>query len=175
MFLFQFLCFLSLALALCCFFLVELRWTVAYFLFFSVFLFLYFLNLWTWKLIQASYFRHHGCRNNFRFPFSLLTLKSKLFLLYKTRVAMRFPAKITSSCIRLPYLLLSYFTLVCLWYGRTGKRTVTWLPKFLGWVEYHIFFGMGYACALVNNAYWFWDFSWYVLYFIFSKKVFVNS
>ena len=175
MFLFQFLCFLSLALALCCFFLVELRWTVAYFLFFSVFLFLYFLNLWTWKLIQASYFRHHGCRNNFRFPFSLLTLKSKLFLLYKTRVAMRFPAKITSSCIRLPYCLLSYFTLVCLWYGRTGKRTVTWLPKFLGWVEYHIFFGMGYACALVNNAYWFWDFSWYVLYFMFSKKVFVNS
>ena len=35
--------FLSLALALCCFFLVELRWLVAYFLFFSVFLFLYFL------------------------------------------------------------------------------------------------------------------------------------
>ena len=120
-----FVFFLSLALALCCFFLVELRWLVAYFLFFSVFLFLYFLNLWTWKLIQASYFRHHGCRNNFRFPFSLLTLKSKLFLLYKTRVAMRFPAKITSSCIRLPYLLLSYFTLVYLWYGRTGKRTVS--------------------------------------------------
>ena len=47
MLLFQFLCFLSLAVALCCFFLVELRWLVAYFLFFSVFLFLYFLNLWT--------------------------------------------------------------------------------------------------------------------------------
>ena len=41
--------FLSLAPALCRFFLVELRWLVAYFLFFSVFLFLYFLNLWTWK------------------------------------------------------------------------------------------------------------------------------
>ena len=39
-----------------------------------------------------------GYRNNFRFPISsLLTLK--LSLLYKTRVAMRFPAKITSSCI----------------------------------------------------------------------------
>ena len=35
--------FLSLALALSRFFLVELRWLVAYFLFFSVFLFLYFL------------------------------------------------------------------------------------------------------------------------------------
>ena len=32
-------------------FLVGLRWPVAYFLFFCVFLFLYFLNLWTWKLI----------------------------------------------------------------------------------------------------------------------------
>ena len=46
--------------------------------------------------IQAEYFRQHGYRNNFRFPFSsLLTLS----LLYKTPVVMRFPAKITSSCI----------------------------------------------------------------------------
>ena len=38
---------------------------------------------------------------------------------------MRFPAKITSSCIWLRYLLslLSHFTLVCLWYGRTGLRS----------------------------------------------------
>ena len=43
-------------------------------------------------------FRHHGYRNNFRFPFSsLLTLS--LSLLCKTRVAMRFTAKLTSSCI----------------------------------------------------------------------------
>ena len=42
--------------------------------------------------------RQHGYRNNFRLPFSsLLTLL--LSLLYKTLVAMRFPAKITSSCI----------------------------------------------------------------------------
>ena len=46
--------------------------------------------------IQAEYFRQHGYRNNFRFPFSsLLTLS----LLYKTPEVMRFPAKITSSCI----------------------------------------------------------------------------
>ena len=35
---------------------------------------------------------------------------------------------------------LSYFTLVCLWCGRTvslavGLCTVTWLPNFLGWVD----------------------------------------
>ena len=31
---------------------------------------------------------------------------------------------------------LSYFTLVCLWCGRTvGRCTVTWLPNFLGWVD----------------------------------------
>ena len=39
---------------------------------------------------------------------------------------------------------LSYFTLVCLWCGRTvsrarGRCTVTWLPNFLGWVDYFIF------------------------------------
>ena len=48
--------FLSLTLALyrqACVatFIVELRWPVAYSLFFSVFLFLYIPNLWTWKLI----------------------------------------------------------------------------------------------------------------------------
>ena len=37
---------------------------------------------------------------------------------------------------------LSYFTLVCLWCGRTVGRTVTWLPNFLGWVVYHIFLPM---------------------------------
>ena len=39
---------------------------------------------------------------------------------------------------------LNYFTLVCLWCGRTvgragGPCTVTCLPNFLGWVVYHIF------------------------------------
>ena len=42
---------------------------------------------------------------------------------------------------------LSYFTLVCLWCGRTvsragGRCTVTWLPNFLGWVDYFIFLPM---------------------------------
>ena len=39
---------------------------------------------------------------------------------------------------------LSYFTSVCLWCRRTvsragGRCTVTWLPNFLGWVDYFIF------------------------------------
>ena len=71
-------CFFSLTLAP---FHVELLWSVAYFLVFSVFLFLYIRN----------YFRQHGYRNICRFPFSsLLTLQ--LSLLHKTRVAIRFPA-----------------------------------------------------------------------------------
>ena len=39
--------------------------------------------------------------------------------------------------------------------GRADGGTVTWLPKFLGWVDYHIFFGMGwgYARALVELRY----------------------
>ena len=46
---------------------------------------------------------------------------------------------------------LSYFTLICLWCGRTvsraggragGRCTVTWLPNFLGWVDYFIFLPM---------------------------------
>ena len=47
---------------------------------------------------------------------------------------------------------LSYFTLVCLWCGRTvgravGRCTVTWLPNFLEWVAYHIFSPMVLRCA----------------------------
>ena len=42
---------------------------------------------------------------------------------------------------------LSYFTLVCLWCGRTvsragGRCTVTWLPNFLRLVDYFIFLPM---------------------------------
>ena len=59
---------------------------------------IYIPNLWTWQLIQAKYFRQHGYRNNFRFPFSSL-LTHKFSLLYKTPVAMPFPAKMTLSSI----------------------------------------------------------------------------
>ena len=57
-------------------------------------------------------------------------------------VAMRFPAKITSGCIWLPYLLIElfYISMPVVW---TDGRTVTWLPKFLRWVHDQIFLGMG--------------------------------
>ena len=60
-----------------------------------------------------------------------------------------FPNKLTLSCV----CWLNYFTLECLWCGRTvgrsGSRcTVTWLPNFLGWVVYHIFLPMVLRCAL---------------------------
>ena len=36
-----------------------------------------------------------------------------------------------------PTCWLSYFTLVCLWCGRSfGRCTVTWLPNFLGWIDF---------------------------------------
>ena len=61
------------------------------------------------------------------------------------RVAMRFPAKITSSCIWVAMpdhwvILLCY---ACGADGRSVGRTITRLPKFLGWIDYHIFLGMG--------------------------------
>ena len=50
------------------------------------------------KFMDMTINRQYGYRNNFRFPFSsLFTLQ--LSLLHKTRVALRFPTKITSSCI----------------------------------------------------------------------------
>ena len=52
---------------------------------------------------------------------------------------------------------LCYFTLVYLWCGQTADaRTVTWLPKFLRWVDYQIFLPMvlRWACfALVGLRY----------------------
>ena len=76
--------------------------------------------------------RQHGYRNNFRFPFSsLLTLL--LSLLYKTPVAMRFPAKITSSCI---WVTIPVDWVISHWYARGADR------RFLGWVDYFIFLPM---------------------------------
>ena len=48
----KFSCYSSNKKCLVCFFISRsLRWPVSYFLVFSVFLFLYILNLWTWQLI----------------------------------------------------------------------------------------------------------------------------
>ena len=67
---------------------------------------------------------------------------------------MRFPAKITSSCI---WVAIPVDWVILHWYacdadGRTvglavGRCTVTWLPNFLGWVDYHIFLPIVLRCA----------------------------
>ena len=86
-------------------------------------------------------------QKQFPLPFSFFLLS---FLLHKTRarVAMRFPAKITSSssfiwpAIPVDWVILheSYIGMPLVRTdGPTGGRTVTWLPKVFGWVDYHIF------------------------------------
>ena len=63
---------------------------------------------------------------------------------------MRFPAKITSSCI---WVAIPVDWVILHWYacgadGRSLARcTVTWLPNFLGWVDYRIFLPMVLCCA----------------------------
>ena len=64
---------------------------------------------------------------------------------------MRFPIKITSSCI---WVAIPVDWIILHWYacgadGRSpGWCTVTWLPNFLGWVLYHVFLPMVLRCAL---------------------------
>ena len=58
------------------------------------------------------------------------------------------------SCLDLHLGWLRYFTLVRLWCGRAGGRTVTWLPTFLGWVDYFIFLPMVLRCAKNKEYSW---------------------
>ena len=68
---------------------------------------------------------------------------------------MRFPVKITSSCI---WVAIPVDWVILHWYacdadGRSGCRcTVTWLPNFLGWVVYHIFLPMVLRFARESSA-----------------------
>ena len=60
-----------------------------------------------------------------------------------------------SSCIWAPKLARKCLKrLVCLWCermdGRADERAVTWLPKFFGWVDYHIFLGVE-LCYQLNK------------------------
>ena len=59
---------------------------------------------------------------------------------------MRFPAKITSSCI---WAAIPVDWVILHWYvcGADGRCRVTWLPNFLGWVVYHIFLPMVLRCV----------------------------
>ena len=94
------LCFLSLALDLCRPFSC---WVSLAYRFFSVFLLLYSPNFLDMTINPSLILLENADTAETISPFfrfsvsSLLTLK--LTLLYKTRVAMRYPAKITWSCI----------------------------------------------------------------------------
>ena len=64
-------------------------------------------------------------------------------LLYKTLVALQFPAKITSSCIwvAIPVHMLNELFYIGMPVVQTDGRsivlcTVTWLPNFLGWIDF---------------------------------------
>ena len=62
---------------------------------------------------------------------------------------MWFPYKITSSCI--------WVAIPVDWYACDADgRTVTWLPKFLGWVDYHIFLGKGLRSRARGSPLWFY-------------------
>ena len=79
-----------------------------------------------------------------QFPlFGFVFIDSLVASALQTRVVMRFPAKITSSCI---WVAIPVDWVISHWYacgadGRSGVR-VTWLPNFRGWVDYHIFLPM---------------------------------
>ena len=65
-----------------------------------------------------------------------------------------FPPKKTRVAFGLPYCWLSYFTLVCLWCGRTVGRVYGHvITNFLGWVDYQIFLPMVLRFARVELRY----------------------
>ena len=91
---FSFVFYLSLQISVALF-LVEFRWPAAFSLFFCLSLALY--SKFVDMTINLSLILQKT-RIQKQFPLSSL-LNFQLPLLYKTRVAMRFPAKITSICI----------------------------------------------------------------------------
>ena len=82
---------------------------------------------------------------------------------------MRFPVKITSSCIwvaiPVDWVILHWYT--CCADGRSGGRcTVKWLPSFLGWVVYHIFLPTVLRCAFRAR-----ELRYYITYFLFRLEI----
>ena len=82
---------------------------------------------------------------------------------------MRFPGKITSSCIwvaiPVDWVILHWYT--CCADGRSGGRcTVKWLPSFLGWVVYHIFLPIVLRCAFRAR-----ELRYYITYFLVRLEI----
>ena len=69
---------------------------------------------------------------------------------------MQFPPQQPQVAFGLPYLLVELFY-IGMSVVRTDGRTVTWLPKFLGWVDYHIFLGWGSSAII--KCFFFSDFN----------------
>ena len=111
---------------------------------FSVFLLLYIPNLWTWQLIWTKYFRQHGYRNNFRFPLIDSLVVSALQDASGYAISRQNNLELHLVC-HTCWVILHWY--VCGADGRSLERavsrcTVTWLPNFLGWVDYFIFLPM---------------------------------
>ena len=68
---------------------------------------------------------------------------------------MQFPPQQPQVAFGLPYLLVELFY-IGMSVVRTDGRTVTWLPKFLGWVDYHIFLGWGSSAIIKCFLFFFW-------------------
>ena len=116
-------------------FLVELRWPAAFFLF------LYIPNLWTWQLsliLKTTRIQKQFLLSVFVFIDSLDV--STLQDAGGYAISCQNNLQLHLGCHT---CWLSYFTLVCLWCSRAGGQsggpTVTWLPNFLGWVDYRVF------------------------------------
>ena len=126
-------------------FFVELRWPAAHFLFFCLSLALY--SKFADMTIYLSLIRQ-TTRIQKQFPLSVFFfIDSVVVSAYKTPVAIHAISCQNNLELHLGYhtCWLSYFTLVCLWCGRAVGRpvcrcTVKWLPNFLGWLDYFIFF-----------------------------------
>ena len=127
------------------------RWPGAYSLFFSVLLTLFF-QICGYAINLSLILQTTWIQKQFLLSFSsLLTLL--LSVLYKTWMAMRFPAKITSSCI---WVAIPVNWVILHWYAcgadrrsvawAVGGCMVTWLTNFLKWVDL-LSYGAPPTCA----------------------------
>ena len=71
---------------------------------------------------------------------------------------MQFPPQQPQVAFGLPYLFVELFY-IDMSVVRTDERMVTWLPKFLGWVDYHIFLGWGSSAIIKGFFFFFSDFN----------------
>ena len=129
-------------LSLSPFFSFELRWPAAHFLFSLPFSCSIFLICAHDNLSKLKTLDNTDTESISAFRFRLYWLFCCLCFT-RRRWLCDFPPNILELHLGCHTCWLSYFTLLCLWCGRTVSRcTVAWLPNFLGWVHYFIFLPM---------------------------------